>query len=169
VEFRVAVLRRRLDPAEVTLGAPRLDVDGMFTVDFGSNQTGSGRWRVRADTLERVAELPPLPSELPAALQRVESTYPGMEVQSLTSRYEGRRYVLRWETLPRNRDRPRDEAPPPSALRIYELPDREVAGARAHRLLKTHGLRAEVKKEAPRALEVGSLANFRRVITIGAS
>jgi hypothetical protein len=52
-----------------------------------------------------------------------------MEVQSLTSRYGGRRYVLRWETLSRNRDRPRDEAPPPSALRIYELPDGESAGA----------------------------------------
>ena len=116
-------------PAEVTLGAPRLGADGMFTVDFGTNQAGSGRWRVRVDTLERVAELPPLPAELPAALQRVESTYPGMEAQSLSSRYEGRRYVLRWETLSRNRDRPRDEAPPPSALRIYELPDGELAGA----------------------------------------
>jgi hypothetical protein len=116
-------------PAEVTLGAPRLGADGTFTVDFGTNHAGAGRWRVRADTLERVAELPPRPAELPAALRRVESAYPGMEVQSLASSYEGRRYLLRWETLPRNRDRPRDEAPPPSTLRIYEEPDGERADA----------------------------------------
>ena len=31
------------------------------------------------------------------------------------------RYLLRWETLGANRDQPRDEIPPPSALRLYAL------------------------------------------------
>ena len=84
---------------------------------------------MRADTLERVAEEPPLPPALPVSLQRVESAYPGLEVHSLVSRYEGRRYVLRWETMPRNRDLPREAAPPPTPLRMYELPDAEESSA----------------------------------------
>ena len=79
--------------------------------------------------MERVAEVPPLPPVLPASLQRVESTYPDLQVHSLVSRYEGRRYVLRWETMPRNRDLPRDAAPPPTPLRMYELPDAEESSA----------------------------------------
>ena len=118
-------------PAEVTLGAPRLGADGIFTVDFSTTHAGAGagRWRVRADTLERVAEEPPLPPALPVSLQPVESAYPGLEVHSLVSRYEGRRYVLRWETMPRNRDLPREAAPPPTPLRMYELPDAEESSA----------------------------------------
>jgi hypothetical protein len=49
-----------------------------------------------------------------------------MEVQSTATRADGRRWVLRWETLPRNRDLPRDEVPPPTELRVYELPDTET-------------------------------------------
>lgn len=115
--------------AEVTLGAPQRAADGMLLVDFTTEKAGAGRWQLRADTLERVAQLPSAPPPLPVALLRAESTYPGMEVQTAVSREGGRRYVLRWETLPRNRDLPRSEAPPPSELRLYELPDGETAGA----------------------------------------
>jgi hypothetical protein len=52
-----------------------------------------------------------------------------MEVQTVVSRADNRRWVLRWETLPRNRDRPRDAVPPPSELRLYEMPDNDTAGA----------------------------------------
>jgi hypothetical protein len=31
------------------------------------------------------------------------------------------RYILRWETLCSNRDRPRETAPPPSELRVHTL------------------------------------------------
>ena len=63
------------------------------------------------------------------ATARVQSAAAGMEVQTLTSRANGRRWVLRWETLGRNRDRPRESAPPPSELRLYELPDIDTSGA----------------------------------------
>jgi hypothetical protein len=46
-----------------------------------------------------------------------------MEVSTLVSRAGSTCYVLRWETLPRNRDQPRAEAPPPSELWLYEVPD----------------------------------------------
>jgi hypothetical protein len=115
--------------AEVTLGAPQPAADGTLILDFTTEHAGAGRWRLRADTLEPVAQLPAAPPPLPAPLLRATSAYPGMEVQTTLSRENGRRYVLRWETLPRNRDLPRNEAPPPGELRLYDLPDGEVAGA----------------------------------------
>jgi hypothetical protein len=109
--------------AEVTLGAPRLARDGALLVDYWTQSAGAGRWRVRADTLERVAQLPPAPPVLPENLSGTTSAIPGLEVQTAVSRDHGRRYVLRWETLPRNRDEPRASAPPPTELRLYEFPD----------------------------------------------
>ena len=115
--------------AEVTLGPPHLAGDGSLLVDFWTQAAGAGRWRLRADTLERVAELPPLPSALPESFRHPRSDYPGLEVQTIVSRAAGRRWVLRWETLQRNRDLPRDVAPPPTELRLIELPDGDVGDA----------------------------------------
>jgi hypothetical protein len=111
--------------AEVTAGAPRAEPDGTLIMSYATMGHGSGRWRLRGDTLARVAELPALAPALPRELQRVRSDYPGLEVQSAVSRADGKRWVLRWETLGRNRDLPRDVAPPPTELRLYELPDAE--------------------------------------------
>jgi hypothetical protein len=115
--------------AEVTVGAPRAQADGSLSMNFTSVAAGGGRWRLRADTLERIEQLPSVGASLPAELLRVRSTYPGMEVQTLVTRSAGRRWVLRWETLGRNRDLPRAEAPPATELRLYELPDAEVSDA----------------------------------------
>jgi hypothetical protein len=57
------------------------------------------------------------------------STTPGMQVQTVIVRHGGKRWVLRWETLPRNRDEPRETAPPPTELRLYELPDEDTSNA----------------------------------------
>jgi hypothetical protein len=114
---------------EVTLGPPRLADDGTLLVDYSTQAAGSGRWRVDAATLATVAQLPAAPAVLPDALLRPTVAASGLEVQTVAARHQGRRYVLRWETLPRNRDRPRDSAPPPTELRLYELPDTEAATA----------------------------------------
>ncbi|MEO6993535.1 MAG: hypothetical protein ABI273_07890, partial [Lacunisphaera sp.] len=53
----------------------------------------------------------------------------GMEVQTEVAHANGRRWVLRWETLPRNRDLPRDSAPAPAELRLYNFPDADTASA----------------------------------------
>ncbi len=114
-------------PAEVRLGAPHVTPDGTLLLDYSTDKVGAGRWRLNGDTLEPVAQLPAAPPALPAELLRPRR--PGMEVQTVVSRAGGRRYVLRWETLPRNRDLPRAEAPPPGELRLYELPDADTDGA----------------------------------------
>jgi hypothetical protein len=116
--------------AEVTLGAATLQTDKSLLVDFSTiHKVGAGRWRLDPETLRPLTTLPPPASVLPAALAAPQSMTPGLEVQTAVSRDGGRRWVLRWETLPRNRDRPRDSAPPPAALRVYELPDADTGGA----------------------------------------
>ncbi len=109
-------------PAEVTLGRPRLIDPHTFSIDYSSQVAGSGRWTIDASTLARTAQLPPPAPSLPAGLRRVQSPTPGLEVQTLPSSAGHRRWVLRWETLGRNRDKPRDFIPPPTELRLYELP-----------------------------------------------
>ena len=116
--------------AEVSVGAPHLEKDGTLVMSYGSAAVGGGRWRLRGETLERVADLPAPPAELPEELRRVRSEYPGMEVQSLGSRAAGQRWVLRWETLGRNRDLPRASVPPPSELWLYELPNADTSDAK---------------------------------------
>ncbi len=113
--------------SEVTLGAPQLERDGSLLVNFSTKAAGAGRWRLRGDSLERAETLRATPATLPATLRRVQSAVPGMAVQLATAHANGRRWVLRWETLGRNRDKPRETAPPPSELRLYELPDEDPA------------------------------------------
>jgi hypothetical protein len=116
--------------AEVSVGGPHLEKDGSLVMSYHSTAVGGGRWRLSGDTLERLGELPAPAAELPENLRRVRSAIPGMEVQSLGSHAVGRRWVLRWETLGRNRDLPRASAPPSSELWLYELPDADSSDAR---------------------------------------
>lgn len=114
--------------AEVKLGAPALQPDGNLLVAFSTTHAArSGRWKLDSDTLRPAETLPAPAPILPASLSTPSSAR--MEVQTVISRHQGRRWVLRWETLPRNRDLPRAEAPPPSALRVYELPDADTGDA----------------------------------------
>lgn len=119
--------------ADVILGPPSLRADGMLLVDFVTAHTarvaGSGRWQLDAETLRSLATLPPPTPVLPPSLAIPISSTPGLEVNTVVSRDRGRRWVLRWETLPHNRDRPRAEVPPPSVLRLYELPDADTSTA----------------------------------------
>ena len=57
---------------------------------------------------------------------KIEGTFPGLQVrttQDLGGVQEGNvRYVLKWETINRNRDKPRDKPwPQPSQLYLYKL------------------------------------------------
>lgn len=116
--------------AEILLGPPAPLADGSLVADFITlHRPAAGRLRFDADTLAPLETLPALPPALPASLATPESSAPGLEVQTISERAAGRLWVLRWETLPRNRDLPRDRVPPPSRLRVIELPDREIGRA----------------------------------------
>jgi hypothetical protein len=57
----------------------------------------------------------------PAELDRAESSWPGMTVQIRRGKGDPS-FLMRWETLGPNRDRPREgPLPPPSMLRVYKL------------------------------------------------
>jgi len=117
-------------PTEVKLGSPAPEADRALLVGFSTTHApGSGRFRLDTETLRPLAVLPPEERALPAPLHAPRSPGSGLEVQTNVSRADGRRWVLRWETLPRNRDMPRESAPPPSELLLYELPDTEAGKA----------------------------------------
>jgi hypothetical protein len=115
---------------EIHLSAPTLRGDVM-TIGFTHPKQGRGTIRLDAKTLEpttaKAEEVASAPRSIrskpwPSGLSRVGSSFPEMQARTLEGRGEdGGRYLLRWETLPPNRDRPRQPPwPGPSKLRLYE-------------------------------------------------
>ena len=111
----------------VRLSGVKLEPNGTLTQDYSNKKLGSGTWILDPQTLKPIGLKPPaaLP-DYPASLHKVESNWPGMEVHLQKSQggsgEPNTRYVMRWETLPSNRDKPRPEPyPPASMLRVYEL------------------------------------------------
>jgi hypothetical protein len=112
-------------PFEVGLGPVQASPDGTLTQAYTTAKHGSGTWVLDEATLKPVgtpAQRPAYPPEIAA----VTSAFPGMRVNwsggGGKSGEEGVRYVLRWETLGQNRDRPRTgPLPEPSMLRLYKL------------------------------------------------
>jgi hypothetical protein len=109
---------------EIRVSPVRSGADGTLSQHYSHPKYGSGVWRLDAATLKPVGELPKAPT-WPEGLRGPQSEYPGMRVKwqadSGRSDRPGTRYVLRWETLGPNRDRPRADVPPPSMLTLYQL------------------------------------------------
>jgi hypothetical protein len=111
-EIRVGNIRREREP-------------GRLTQTFDHVKYGNRQWVLDEDTLQPIEERD-APRQRPEQLEEVQSDFPGMEVRwagdagSLPAR--GVRHWLRWETLPHNRDRPRQGLlPDPVMLRLYEI------------------------------------------------
>lgn len=107
---------------EVMVGAPRVDAGGRGWVDFATTTAGAGVLRFDPRSLAG-GPAGPAVAVLPPEVLTVMGTYPGLEVQTQEVRAAGKRWVLRWETLPRNRDLPREAYPEAQPLRLYEWPD----------------------------------------------
>jgi len=110
---------------EIHLGAVRAAADGTLRLDYSHSKYGSGMWKLDARTFRVLGRLP-REQRIPAALGKVESDFPGMQVRWAEGTGDDGRadvtYWLRWETLGRNRDRPRrGPLPGPSTLRVYAL------------------------------------------------
>ena len=101
---------------EIRHGAVQKSSDGLRQ-EFEHIKYGAGIWKLDEKTLSPVAALP-RERQWPAELDKVESTLPGMTVHIVAHG----RYLLRWETLGPNRDRPREgKAPEPVMMRLYEI------------------------------------------------
>ena len=102
-------------PFDVKLGSVRVK-DGALLLDYSHVQYGSGTWVLDEATLKPKKTLE-RERPWPAEWEKPEVT--GMQVHLQSGRGPGK-YVLRWETLGPNRDRPRTgELPGPTMLRVY--------------------------------------------------
>ncbi|MBL8175380.1 MAG: BNR repeat-containing protein [Bryobacterales bacterium] len=100
---------------EIRPGAVRSH-DGALLLDYSHDKLGSGTWRLDENTL-RPRETRPRASLWPTEWETPQT--PGLQVRIQPGRGEGR-FLLRWETLGPNRDRPRTgPLPDPSMLRLY--------------------------------------------------
>ncbi|MEM7537744.1 MAG: BNR repeat-containing protein [Chloroflexota bacterium] len=111
---------------DVYLGAVERNAEGALTVWYNHKEEGMGIWTLNEETLQPVTTTP-IDSLWPKQLTQVEADFPNMQVNFLAdsaTKYAGEEtgYFLRWETLVRNRDRPRTGSlPEPSMLRLYKL------------------------------------------------
>lgn len=108
----------------ITLGPVTREADGQLSQSWRHQQFGGGCWRLDPTTLRAVGKFS-RPGQ-PPEIGRITGTFPGLKVMTAgdagAGDASGRRYLLRWETLPANRDQPRTgELPPPSMLRLYTL------------------------------------------------
>ncbi|MEI6240938.1 MAG: BNR repeat-containing protein, partial [Planctomycetia bacterium] len=107
---------------DIHLGAVRPGNAGELLLEFGHVKQGSGVWVLDEETLA-VLRTEPVKPHYPRSLWKVESSFPEMRVRYAddlgASGEPGRRFILRWETLGANRDKPRPEPwPEPSMLRV---------------------------------------------------
>jgi hypothetical protein len=110
---------------EIGLGPVTVEPDGSLSQSYRHAKHGSGAWRLDEKTLEPTGPAPPR-TRLPSEIGKLHSDRLGMGVRTASDLGEsgepGVRYLLRWETLPSNRDRPHPgDPPPPSMLRLYKL------------------------------------------------
>ena len=110
---------------EIGLGPVTANSEGILSQSYRHAKHGSGNWQLDEETLKPIGRAPRRNS-LPREVSKLESDWPGMGVRTAGDLGEpgepGVCYILRWETLPSNRDRPHPgDPPPPSTLRVYRL------------------------------------------------
>lgn len=112
---------------EVRHGNVKME-NGETTLTFAHPKEGSGKWRLDPDTLTPLGKIPGTPAEsfLGSYLGKVVSDFKGMEVRRAGDLGHPEtpdvQYLLRWESLPPNRDAPREKPwPEPSDLVLYRI------------------------------------------------
>lgn len=98
---------------------------GLLTMTFRHRDFGNGRLFIDEETLKPSEQAVEVLPEFPAEMSRLESDFPGLRVQRMSDIGDSGdprvRYVLKWETLGRNRDRQRETTVQPSILKLYKL------------------------------------------------
>lgn len=99
---------------------------GVLTMTYRHRDYGSGRLVIDEQALRPLDKVIDVAPQFPKTLNVVQSDFPGMGIQRRMdigdSGDERVHYMLQWETLGRNFDRPRDPPlPGPSMLKLYKL------------------------------------------------
>jgi hypothetical protein len=115
-----------MDFIGIRIGEFRTIAPGVFGIHYRHKDYGAGLLQIGEHDLALVDDEIAVAPDLPRLLNRVESDFPGMQIQRAedlgSCGTEGVRYLLQWETLGPNRDRPRDPPlPAPSRLRLHKL------------------------------------------------
>ena len=113
-------------PFDVRVAGVQSDGAGGLTQTWSHWELGRERWQLNPDTLKPEKKLALPPNRIPSGFGNVESKFPDMHVRRAgdlgNSPESGTFYVLRWESLGPNRDRPRTPPlPEPSSLRVYKI------------------------------------------------
>ena len=113
-------------PCEVRAGPVTPLPGGNLCQSYSHSEYGGGRWELDSDSLQPVGSCPREGFSIPGRIRGVRSDFPRMQVHLVgdggDGAEQGVRYYLRWESLPRNRDRPREgPLPDPSPLTVYRL------------------------------------------------
>jgi hypothetical protein len=107
---------------EIEIDPVHVESDGTLIQAFSHVKYGTAAFRLDEATLRPLAIID-APRSYPRALERVESSTPGLRVRWAMDSGQGPdptlKYMLRWETLDANRDRPRAIIPPATMLRLY--------------------------------------------------
>lgn len=108
----------------IHIGAVTAETDGTLTQSYRHEKFGGGTWQLDPQTLKSTGKISKRAT--PSGLGRIEGNFPGLQVRTKgddgDSPEATTRYMLRWETLEANRDKPRPEPwPSPSMLRIYHI------------------------------------------------
>ena len=109
--------------SEILVKGFRQRADGNYEVDYWHIKYGNGTILLNSkfENIGKVLNPEPLNASL-----KVEGDFPGLLIQTAedigVSEKEGNRYILKWETIKRNRDRaPEKPWPGPSQLNLYKL------------------------------------------------
>jgi hypothetical protein len=97
--------------------------EGQLTQKYYIDTVGVKKFLLEANNLSVVNELT-VDQDSPKRLENTHSTFPEMQVNIHTNKTsDGGVYILRWETLTRNRDLPREgNLPDASPLLLYHIP-----------------------------------------------
>ena len=101
--------------------------DGLLTMTYRHRDYGNGRLVIDEETLRSIDKNVTIKEDqYPEALDELQSDFKGMGIRRTKdigdSGDENVRYMLQWETLGGNRDRPRKPPlPQPSTLKLYKL------------------------------------------------
>lgn len=99
---------------------------GVLTMTYQHRDYGRGRLLLDEKTFEPLERKIVTPPSLPKELNKIESDFKGMQIKRANDigspGDESIRYILQWETLDTNRDRPRQPPlPEPSMLSIHKI------------------------------------------------
>jgi len=105
--------------------ASRVNEDTLI-LNYSHKDHGSGHLLVDEKTLKRSRKQGSVRPDYPLEIRQVQSDFPGMQVQRSedigVSPDDDVRYLIRWESLGSNRDRPRQPPlPEPDTLELYKL------------------------------------------------